>query len=49
MVNNIKHTVLHTAEPIVLEPIAFEVQLTIQNPKSHKSQCIDQIPALLIN
>jgi hypothetical protein len=39
---------IHTAEPLVPEPSALEVQLAIQKLKSHKSPGIDQIPANLI-
>ena len=37
---------IHTAEPLVPEPSAFE--LAIEKLKSHKSPGIDQIPAELI-
>ena len=47
-VNDIKHTVIHTAEPLVPESSAFEVELAIEKLKSHKSPGIDQIPAELI-
>jgi hypothetical protein len=40
---------IHTAEPLVPEPSAFEVELSIEKLKSHKSPGIDQIPAELIN
>ena len=36
-VNDIKHTDIHTAEPLVPEPSAFEVELAIEKLKSHKS------------
>ena len=35
-VNDIKHTVIHTAEPLVPKPSASEVQLVIEKLKSHK-------------
>ncbi len=38
----------HTAEPLVPEPSAFEVEMAIDKLKSHKSPGIDQIPAELI-
>jgi len=44
---NVKQTELHTAEPPVPEPSAFEVELAIEKPKSHKSLGTDQIPAQL--
>src|SRR5215510_12046780 len=39
---------IHTAEPLVPEPSALEVELAIDKLKSHKSPGIDQIPAELI-
>jgi hypothetical protein len=39
---------IHTAEPLVLEPSAFEFELALEKLKSHKSRSIDQIPAELI-
>ena len=36
---------IHTAEPLVPEPSAVEVELAIDKLKSHKSPGIDQIPA----
>jgi len=39
---------IHTAEPLVPEPSAFEVELALEKPKSHKSLGIDQVPAELI-
>ena len=38
----------HTAEPLVPEPSAFDVELAIGKLKSHKSPGIDEIPAELI-
>jgi hypothetical protein len=38
----------YTAEPLVLEPSALEVELAIEKLKSHKSPGTDQIPAELI-
>ena len=37
----------HTAELLLPEPSAFEVELDIEKLKSHKSPSIDQIPAEL--
>ena len=37
-----------TADPLVPEPSAFEVELAIDNLKNHKSPGIDEIPAELI-
>ena len=39
---------IHTAEPLVPEPRASEVELATDKLKSHKSPGIDQIPAELI-
>ena len=47
-VNDVRRTEIHTAEPLVPEPIAFEVELAIEKLKSHKSTVIDQIAAELI-
>ena len=47
-VNDVRQAEIHTAEPLVPEPSAFEVGLAIQKLKSHKSPGIDQIPAELI-
>ena len=44
----VRQAEIHTAEPLVLEPSAFEVELAIEKLKSHKSPGIDQIPAELI-
>ena len=47
-VNDVKRTAVHTAEPLVAEPSAFDVELAIEKLKGHKSPGIDQIPAELI-
>jgi len=47
-VNDVMPTELHTSEPLVLEPRAFEVELASEKLKSHKSPGIDQIPNELI-
>ena len=47
-VNDVRQTEIHTAEPLVSEPSAFEVEITVEKLKSHKSPGIDQIPAELI-
>jgi len=47
-VNDVRPTEIHTAEPLVTEPSASEVELAIEKLKSHKSPGIDQIPAELI-
>ena len=47
-VNDVRQTEIHTAEPPVPEPSAFEFELAIENLKSHKLPVIDQIPPELI-
>jgi len=47
-VKDVGQAEIHTAEPLVPEPSASEVQLAIDKLKSHKSPGIDQIPAELI-
>ena len=44
-VHDVRQTETHTAEPLVPEPSAFEVELAVEKLKSHKSPGIDQIPA----
>ena len=48
MVNDVRLTEIHTAEPLVTEPSAFEVEVAIEKLKRHKSPGIDQIPPELI-
>ena len=45
---DVRQADIHTAEPLVPEPSASEVELAIEKIKSHKSPGIDQIPAELI-
>ena len=47
-VNNVRQTEIHTAEQLMPELSAFEVEWAIEKLKSHKSPGIDQIPAELI-
>jgi hypothetical protein len=47
-VNNLKQTEIHTAEPLVPEPSAFDVELTTEKLKSHESPDIHLIPTELI-
>ena len=47
-VNDVQQTEIHTAEPLVLQPSASEVELAIEMLKSLKSPGTDQIPAELI-
>jgi hypothetical protein len=39
---------IHTAEPLVPEPSAYEVEMAIEKLKGHKSSGVDQMPAELI-
>jgi hypothetical protein len=48
-VKDIGQTEIHTAEPLVPELSASEVELAIEKLKNHKSQDSGQIPAELIN
>ena len=45
---SIRHTDIHTTEPLVPVPSAFEVELAIEKLKSHKPPGIDQIPTEVI-
>jgi len=47
-VNYVRHIEIHTAEPLVPEPSAFEFELAFVKIKSHKSPEIDQIPTEMI-
>jgi hypothetical protein len=47
-VNDVRQTKVHTAEPLVPEPSAFEVEMGIEKLKRHKSPGIGQIPPELI-
>jgi hypothetical protein len=47
-VNEVRQTVIHIAEPLVLQPSVFGVELAIEKVKCHKSPGIDRIPAELI-
>jgi hypothetical protein len=44
-VNEAGQTEIHTAEPLVPEPSAFGVEMTVENIKRHKSPGTDTIPA----
>ena len=48
-VNDITQTEIHTAEPLVPEPSASEVELAIEKLRSHRSPGINQIPPELVN
>ena len=47
-VKDVGQTEIHSAEPLVPEPSASEVELAIDKLKNNKSPGIDQIPAELI-
>jgi hypothetical protein len=44
-VNEVRQTEIHTAEPLMPEPSAFELQLVNEKLKSHNSPGMGQIPA----
>jgi len=44
---DVRQEEIHTAEPLMPEPSAFEVELVTEKLKCHKSPGIDQIPAEL--
>jgi len=44
-VNDVRQTEIHTAEPPVPDPSAFEVEVAVEKLKSHKSPIINKIPA----
>jgi len=47
-VNGAGQTEIHTVEPLVPEPSAFEVEMAIEKLKRRRSPGIDHIPAKLI-
>jgi hypothetical protein len=47
-VNDVRQTDIHTAGPLVLEPNAFEVEMSIEKLKRHESPGTDQITAQFI-
>jgi hypothetical protein len=47
-VNDVRQTEIHTAEPLVSEPSASEVEMAIEKLERHKSPGIDQISRELI-
>ena len=47
-VNDARQTEIHTAEPLMPQPSAFEVELAIEKLRNHTLPDNDQIPATLI-
>jgi hypothetical protein len=47
-VSDVRQTEIHTEEPLLPEPSAYEVAMAIEKLNRHKSPSIDQIPAELI-
>jgi hypothetical protein len=47
-INDVRQREIRTAEPLVPEPSAFEVEMATEKLKSHKSLGTDQIPLDLI-
>jgi hypothetical protein len=47
-VRDVRQIEIHTTELLVPKPSAFEIDLAIENLKTHKSPGTDQIPALVI-
>jgi hypothetical protein len=44
-VNDVRLKEIHTAEPLLPKPSAFEVEMATEKITSHKPQGADQIPA----
>jgi hypothetical protein len=47
-VHDMRQTEIHTAEPTVPQPSAFEFEMAVEKIKKHKAPDTDQIPAELI-
>jgi hypothetical protein len=47
-VNDVRQADIHTAEPLVSEPSAFEIEMATEKLKRHKSPGTDQLPAELM-
>jgi hypothetical protein len=45
-VNDVRHTEIHTAEPLLPESSAFEDEMAIEELKRHKSPGTYEIPAV---
>ena len=48
MINDIRQTEIHTADLLLRELSAFEIEMAVEKLKKHKSPGIDQIPAEFI-
>ena len=46
--NDVRQTEIHTADPLVPEPSAFQFEMVIEKHKRRKSPGTDQIPSELI-
>jgi hypothetical protein len=44
-ISEVRQTEIHTAEPLVPEPSAFEFETSIEKLKGHKSPGVAQVPA----
>ena len=44
-----RHIYIHTAEPLLPDPSAFEFEMAIEKLKGHESPGTDQMPAGFIN
>ena len=47
-VNDVSQTEIHTAEPLVPEPSAFDMEMAVGKLQRYKSSGIDQIPPEMI-
>jgi len=45
---DVTQTNIHIAEPVVIEPSIFDLQMATEKPKRHKSPRIDHSPTELI-
>jgi hypothetical protein len=48
-VSDVRQEEIHTAEPLMPEPSAFQIEMAIEKLKRHKSPGIVHIPAELVN
>lgn len=47
-VNDFRQTEVHTAQPLVAKPTAFEVEMIVEKFEGYKSHDTDQIPTEMI-